>query len=76
MFVGQEFLHGDMAGLTTETRLLELNIIDSLGIITLLAFIENELGVIIPPEDVEPANLQSVKAIAAVVDARRRPRTS
>ena len=70
-FVGKEFLHGETAGLTVQTRLLELNIVDSLGIMELLAFIERDLGTTIPVEDIGPDSLQDVSTIAALVDQKR-----
>ena len=70
-FVGREFLHGETAGLTVQTKLLELNILDSLGVMVLLAFIEKDLNVIIDLEDISADTLQDVSTIAALVDGRR-----
>ena len=72
-FVARQFLQGESAGLTLQTRLLELNIIDSLGVMVLLAFIERDLGVLIELEDISAGTLQDVSSIAALVDARRKP---
>lgn len=66
-----EFLDGNGAGLTDETRLVEEEIIDSLGIFLLLGFIKENLGVEIDPEDVTLENFASVNAIASLVERKR-----
>jgi len=49
--------------LTEEQDLLTSGIVDSLGVMSLILFIEGEFGVDVPPEDVTIENFQSIAAI-------------
>ena len=73
-FIGREVLDGDTRDLDERTPLLELGIIDSLTIVSLLAFLEDRLGVRIAPERVRPEHFVNIAAIAAFAD-RMRPDT-
>jgi acyl carrier protein len=55
------------AELPDEESLLDSGILDSFGIMSLLAYIEQEYGVEIPAEDIEPENFETVSAIAETV---------
>jgi acyl carrier protein len=50
--------------LMADDDLLNSGLIDSLGIMRLIAFIENEFGMKIPPQDMVIENFMSVEAIA------------
>ena len=52
------------------TRLLEERVIDSMGVMELIGFLEQQFGITIPDKEVTEANLGSVDAITAYV-ARR-----
>lgn len=69
--ISEEFLDGRRTELTDETRLVEEEIIDSLGIFLLLGFIKDRLGVEVDPEDVTLENFATVNAIASLVERRR-----
>jgi acyl carrier protein len=56
--------------LQDQTRLLEERIIDSMGIMELIGFLEQQFGVTIPDKEVTEANLGSVDAITAFVGRR------
>jgi acyl carrier protein len=58
--------------LDPKTPLMEWGVIDSLALTDVLAFIEDEFEVAIPPEEITPENLQDLEAIATLV-ARLRP---
>jgi len=51
--------------LAAEDNLLVSGLIDSLGVMSLIAFIETELGIPVPPEDVTIENFVSVERIDA-----------
>ncbi len=53
-----------------EVDLLMSGMVDSLGVTSLIFFIEQEFGVEIPPEDVTIENFQSVLAIEAYLRRR------
>jgi len=71
-FIKQEILHGRSVALDEEQDLLNAGIIDSLGILRLVAFIEEQFGVKVPDEDVVFENFQTIKAMARYVDERKR----
>jgi acyl carrier protein len=50
---------------------LESGIIDSLGIVQIVAFVESELGLAVPDTDLVPSNFDSIDRIAAYVERRR-----
>ena len=56
--------------LRDEDRLLERGIIDSMGVLELLGFLEQEFGVTLADEDITEENLGSVGAIQRYVTAR------
>lgn len=57
--------------LAPEEDLLGSGLLDSLGVMQLVWFIETEFGVQVPPEDVTIDNFQSVDRIATYVEGRR-----
>lgn len=66
-----EFLDGKAGDLSNETRLVEEEIIDSLGIFLLLGFIKERFGVEIDPEDVTLDNFATIDAVADLVEHAR-----
>ena len=56
--------------LRDEDRLLDRGIIDSMGVLELLGFVEQEFKVTLRDEDITEANLGSLQAIARCVCAR------
>jgi acyl carrier protein len=69
-FVRNELLHGRKMALTEDADLLSAGIVDSLGILRLVAFMEERFGVKVPDEDVVFENFQSIKAMAGYVSQR------
>lgn len=70
-FVRNELLHGRKVALTNDADLLGAGIVDSLGILRLVAFIEDRFGVKVPDEDVVFENFQSIGAMAGYVSQRQ-----
>jgi acyl carrier protein len=71
-FIVENFLYGeDNENLTDEDSFLEFGLIDSTGVLELVAFVETELGVAIKDSEMVPENLDSVDAIATFVSTRR-----
>jgi acyl carrier protein len=71
-FVREELLHGRSIKLDEELDLLSAGVIDSLGILRMVAFMEERFGVKVPDEDVVFENFQSIRAMAHYV-AQRKP---
>jgi acyl carrier protein len=66
-FIGHELLRGQDEGLRDDTPLLELGVIDSMGIVFLTTFLEKQLGTVVPPEDLTPENFANITALATLV---------
>lgn len=67
-FVVDELLHGDGADLDATTPLLELAILDSMGVHQLIAFVERAFQIEVPSSDLTPQNLRDLRSIAAMVE--------
>lgn len=61
---------GDPAQLTSEASLLDMEVIDSLGIYELVSYIETTYGVTVDDIDVTPANFETLESIRRYVEAR------
>lgn len=70
-FIAKELLDGDARDLDERTPLLELGIIDSLTIVSLLSFVEDRFGACIAPERVRPEHFVNIAAIAALTERER-----
>jgi acyl carrier protein len=70
-FILEKFPLTRKQGLKDSDRLLETGLIDSLGILDLVAFLEAEFGLIVSDEELLPENFQSVECIAQFVDSKR-----
>ncbi|MFO1395095.1 MAG: acyl carrier protein [Steroidobacteraceae bacterium] len=71
-FILENYLFtSDMSALGLDDSLLGRGIVDSTGMLEIIMFIEEQLGVTVKDEEMVPANLDSVNRIAAFVEARR-----
>ena len=61
------------AELTDDVSLFEAEILDSMGIQQMVAFIEEEFDIEVADEDLAVTNFESVGAIARLVETRRQP---
>jgi acyl carrier protein len=76
-FIMKEFMFDKSAQrLESDEPLIQGEIIDSLGIFTLVAFIEKELGVKLQPSDLLLENFETVNAIMRLVETRRLSKSS
>ena len=67
-FMIESFLFGDESGLPADNESLIANgIVDSTGVLELVAFIEDTFGFTMADADITPENLDSVDNIAAFV---------
>ena len=67
-YVKKELTKGRHADLTASDDLLGTGVMDSLGILQLVAFIEERFGRQIPDEDVVYENFYSVEALTNYLD--------
>ncbi len=71
-FITEELLHDyEDITLTAEDRLLTSGLIDSLGVMQLINFLEEEFGVDVSPEDVTIENFQTVNMITQYISRQR-----
>lgn len=70
-FIVENFLFGDAAAMPDNSAsLIENEIIDSTGVLELVAFIEETFSISVGDSEVIPANLDSVEAIARFVKGK------
>ena len=67
-YIKKELVRGQKANFGPEDDLLESGIINSLGILQIVSFVEDNMGLDIPSEDVVYDNFHSVSALAAYLD--------
>lgn len=71
-FITTEIMHiPSGAALGDDDPLIESGIIDSLGIMSLLSFVEGEFSIEIPGDDLLPENFSSIAAITALIERRK-----
>ncbi len=62
--------YGSPETLTSDYRLIEKGVLDSVGIFEMLFFLESHYGVQIGDQDLIPDNFQTLRAIAKLVAAK------
>lgn len=71
-FIVTNFLFGDAAKAPGDAEsLLQSGIVDSTGVLELVEFVEEELGVPVADQETIPANLDSIQNIADFVARKR-----
>lgn len=72
-FILENYLFtNDPAALALDDSLLGRGIVDSTGMLEIIYFIEEQLGVKVADEDMIPDNLDSVNRIAKYVESKRK----
>jgi len=72
-FILENYLFtSDTGALGLDDSLLGRGIVDSTGMLEIIMFIEEQLGVIVKDEEMVPENLDSVSRIAAFVESKRK----
>jgi len=62
-FIKNEIMHNSKANLDPDTDLLGAGILDSLGVLQLVAFIEKSFHISVPDEDVMYDNFMSINTL-------------
>jgi len=70
-FVTTNFYVADPARLGDEESLLDSGVVDSTGVLELLAFLEQEFGMHVDDRDILPQNLDSIARLEAFVARAR-----
>jgi len=66
-FIVENFYVPEDAGLEDTSSLIESGVVDSTGVLEIVAFLEKEFSLTIPDGDIVPAHLDSIARIAAYV---------
>ncbi len=70
-FILQNFLFGEKSGFPDDAEsFLELGIIDSTGILELVAFIEIKFGIKVEDEELLPENLDSIENLTRYIETK------
>ena len=68
-FIADNFpLGGDAYALDREDSLLEAGVIDSTGVLELIAFLETRFQLTVPDDDLLPVNFDSIGGIVSYVE--------
>ena len=71
-FIQKNFYVEDAAQLADDTSLVTEGIVDSTGMLEVIAFLEAEYGIRVEDHETVPANLETIGRIAAFVTAKSR----
>jgi acyl carrier protein len=66
-FIKDNFYAASASDLTDDASLLDLGIVDSTGILEVVAFLEDEFGISVDDAEMLPENLDSIQNIVAFV---------
>lgn len=69
-YISEELLNGRLA-ITAEDDLLGDDLVDSMGIMWLIAFIEEKFGIKVPLEDITINNFRTVETIDTYLNERQ-----
>ncbi len=70
-FITDNFLfREDRAALSDTESLLDAGVIDSTGVLELVAFLETEFGLAVDDADIVPENLDSISSIAGYIKGK------
>jgi acyl carrier protein len=70
-FIEENFLfRAELSGLADSDSLLENGVMDSTGILELVAFLETEFSIQMSDAEIVPDNLDSIAAIAAYLERK------
>lgn len=71
LFIVDNFLFGDGTKLSADTLLIEKGIIDSTGVLELVAFIEDNFDVTVKDDELVQANFSSLIAIEKFLQSKK-----
>lgn len=72
-FIYEKFPLAKKRGLEEQASLLESGIVDSIGILDIVSFVEQDFAVQVSDEDLTPENFGSIAAIAKFVQQKHEP---
>lgn len=73
-FILQQFPRARKQQINNSDHLLESGMLDSLGVLQVVTFIEGEYGFSVSDEDLVPENFQTIDRIAAFIQSKNPPK--
>ena len=70
-FIKENFLFGEEVAFSDDDSFLEQGIIDSTGVLELVAFLEEQYGMTIADEELVPDNLDSISNLLRFIASKR-----
>lgn len=71
-FIAENYLFSSNGfNMDDEESFLEAGVVDSLGVLELVTFVEESFGITVPDDDVIPANFDSVDKLSAYIDRKK-----
>ena len=70
-FIKNNFYAASASDLTDDASLLDLGIVDSTGILEVVAYLEEEFGITVDDAEMLPENLDSIQNISAFVGRKQ-----
>lgn len=70
-FILDNFLLGQAMEFADGDSFLDRGVIDSTGVLELVAFLEDEFGITVEDDELLPANLDSIDNLVQYLDAKR-----
>jgi len=70
-FITENFYIADKAALSDDASLLDKGIIDSTGVLEVVAFIEGAFGIQVDDAEILPENLDTIGSIVRYVERKR-----
>ena len=71
----EHFLFGQDVGLTDDSSFLDKGVLDSTGVLELIAHLESTYGIKVSDDELLPDNLDSIDAICAFIDRKNKTAT-
>ena len=69
-YITDEFLVGKKASIGPDDSLISIGALDSLTLLQLISFVEEEFGVTVQDYEMAPENFQTINAIVSLVERK------
>ena len=70
-FIVSQYPRAEEISLSADDPLLENGIVDSLGLLKLVNFIEDTFGIFVSEDDLDPENFTSINTISQFIERKR-----
>ena len=70
-YITRELVSKPELGLKNDTPLFESGILNSLSLVKLVLFLEQQFGIVVPPEELLPKNFMTIDAICTYLQSKQ-----